>query len=155
RDGGEIRLAGCVAQARVVLSFGRPRAWIGFTSQQARDLAELLIKHSDCAKCGGYLPPHKPSRPVVCFGRRAADRPCRWGLGTPALWGTGGKDAPGMGDGGIGPARPHPCGGLIVSVADVLSGAQSWHLATADVLEFLGGIPSGVVHCVITSPPYY
>lgn len=52
-DEGEIRIAVGVEQGKVVISFGKPTAWIGFTYQQARDLAELLIKHSDRAQCGG------------------------------------------------------------------------------------------------------
>src|SRR5262249_15523244 len=40
-------------------------------------------------------------------------------------------------------------------VADVLSGAQSWHLATADALDFLRSLPDGCVHCCISSPPYH
>lgn len=46
-DEGEIRLAVGVRQGKVILTFGKPVAWIGFDSEQARDLADLLRKRAD------------------------------------------------------------------------------------------------------------
>lgn len=42
----------------------------------------------------------------------------------------------------------------MVDVADVLAGRASWAIHIGDVLEGLALIPEGVVHCVVTSPPY-
>ena len=42
-----------------------------------------------------------------------------------------------------------------MTIADVLAGRASWHVACADVREGLAMIPDGSVHVVCTSPPYW
>lgn len=43
-DEGEIRIAIGSTEGKVVMDFGKPVAWIGFTPEQARDASELLLK---------------------------------------------------------------------------------------------------------------
>lgn len=43
-DEGEIRIAIGSTEGKVVMDFGKPVAWIGFTPEQARDVSELLLK---------------------------------------------------------------------------------------------------------------
>lgn len=45
-DEGEIRLAVGVHEGKVVVNFGKPVAWIGFSPQQARELAESIRQAS-------------------------------------------------------------------------------------------------------------
>jgi hypothetical protein len=45
-DEGEIRLAVGVHEGNVVVNFGKPVAWIGFSPQQARELAESIRQAS-------------------------------------------------------------------------------------------------------------
>lgn len=47
-DEGEIRMgvAHDVKEQKVFINFGKPVAWLGLDPQQARELGELLIKHS-------------------------------------------------------------------------------------------------------------
>lgn len=42
-----------------------------------------------------------------------------------------------------------------MSVVDVLSGVQSWHIEQADALEGLRSLPDDCVQCCVTSPPYW
>jgi hypothetical protein len=42
-----------------------------------------------------------------------------------------------------------------MSVEEVLEGKRSWHIECSDALAALGRLPSGVVHCVVSSPPYF
>lgn len=46
RDEGEIKLAIGHAPGKVIISFGKEVAWIGFTPEQARDIARTLLEHS-------------------------------------------------------------------------------------------------------------
>ncbi len=41
-----------------------------------------------------------------------------------------------------------------MSVVDILNG-KPWHIEIGDSLEILRRLPSGVVQCCVTSPPYY
>lgn len=45
-DEGEIRLAVGHADGKVVLEFGKPIAWIGFSPDQALDLAQSIRAHA-------------------------------------------------------------------------------------------------------------
>lgn len=45
-DEGEIRLAVGHANGKVVVEFGKPIAWIGFTPEQALDLAQSIRAHA-------------------------------------------------------------------------------------------------------------
>lgn len=45
-DEGEIQIAVTVLQGKVVINFGKPIAFIGFTTEQADDIADLLRKHA-------------------------------------------------------------------------------------------------------------
>jgi hypothetical protein len=45
-DEGEIMVGVTSAEDRVILNFGKPVHWIGFTKEQAKQIAESLIKHS-------------------------------------------------------------------------------------------------------------
>ena len=47
KDEGEVRMVVASHDGVIVLDFGKPVAWIGFTSKEARGLAELLLKHAD------------------------------------------------------------------------------------------------------------
>lgn len=51
-DEGEIRIAIGNQNGKVVISFGGPVAWIGFTAAQAREIAETLIKHAEYVEHG-------------------------------------------------------------------------------------------------------
>lgn len=46
-DEGGIRIAVGSKNSAVVIDFGTPVAWIGFSPKEARDLAASLIKHAD------------------------------------------------------------------------------------------------------------
>ena len=46
QDEGEIKIAVTVTDGKVVLAFGKPVAWIGFSPRQARQIAELLRQRS-------------------------------------------------------------------------------------------------------------
>lgn len=47
-DEGEIQIAIAVDKAKqvVIIDFGKPTTWIGFTADQASDLADLILKKS-------------------------------------------------------------------------------------------------------------
>jgi hypothetical protein len=45
-DEGEIRIAIGMQGDKVVIDFGKPTAWIGFTKEQAKQIAEMLLKHA-------------------------------------------------------------------------------------------------------------
>jgi len=49
-DEGEIRLAVGTKGGKVVLDLGAPTAWVGFDPEQARDLAQLFVKHAEIAE---------------------------------------------------------------------------------------------------------
>lgn len=49
-DEGEIQIAVTHSQGKVVINFGSPVAFIGFTPEQADDIAYLILKHSVDAK---------------------------------------------------------------------------------------------------------
>lgn len=55
-DEGEIRVAIAADPKRqtVVIDFGKPVAWIGFTPDQAREIGELLIQKG--MECRGIKP---------------------------------------------------------------------------------------------------
>lgn len=40
-------------------------------------------------------------------------------------------------------------------INDVLNNVQPWHIEQGDVLEVLRKMPDEVIHCVVTSPPYW
>jgi len=42
-----------------------------------------------------------------------------------------------------------------MSVQSVLDNLATWHVEQGDCLDVLRGMPAGVVHCVVTSPPYW
>jgi hypothetical protein len=46
-DEGEIKIEITQVDGRVVMNFGKPITWIGFTLEQAVQIAESLIKHSN------------------------------------------------------------------------------------------------------------
>jgi hypothetical protein len=46
-DEGEIRLGVSNFKGKVVMNFGKSIAWIGFDAEQARKIAEILLKHAD------------------------------------------------------------------------------------------------------------
>jgi hypothetical protein len=49
-DEGELRMAVTHHEGKVVIDFGKPTAWIGFTPEQADDIADLLRKHAKSAR---------------------------------------------------------------------------------------------------------
>lgn len=49
-DEGEIRIAIGSTEGKVVMDFGKPIAWIGFTPEQARGIAELLLRQVEVIK---------------------------------------------------------------------------------------------------------
>jgi hypothetical protein len=49
-DEGEIRLAVTASARLVLINFGKPVAWFGLSPQEARELANILIKHSYVAE---------------------------------------------------------------------------------------------------------
>jgi len=56
RDEGEIRIAIGQRDGKIVIDFGQPTAWIGFTADQADDLANVLHKHATEARRGEARP---------------------------------------------------------------------------------------------------
>src|SRR6266545_5562617 len=40
-------------------------------------------------------------------------------------------------------------------IREVLRGRRSWYVVQGDALEVLTTLPSNLVHCVVTSPPYW
>ena len=46
-DEGEIRIAIGHTGGKVVIDFGKPTAWIGFTPAQARQIANDILKHAE------------------------------------------------------------------------------------------------------------
>jgi hypothetical protein len=46
-DEGEIQIAIGHKDGKVVVDFGKPTVWIGFTPAQARDIADLLMLRAD------------------------------------------------------------------------------------------------------------
>lgn len=46
-DEGGIKIAVGSKNGAVVIDFGTPVAWVGFSSQEARDIAASLVKHAD------------------------------------------------------------------------------------------------------------
>lgn len=51
-DEGELKLAIGRKDGKVVLVFGKPVAWIGFTAEQAREIAQMLVEHATAADGG-------------------------------------------------------------------------------------------------------
>jgi len=49
QDAGAVALTLGVEEGRVVIRFPKPVAWIGFTGDQAMEIAQLLIKHARTA----------------------------------------------------------------------------------------------------------
>lgn len=49
-DEGEISIAATVQNGEVVLNFGKPIAWIGFTPEQAEQIGYMLIQKAGEAK---------------------------------------------------------------------------------------------------------
>lgn len=52
-DEGEIKLAIGHKGGKVVIDFGTQVVWIGFTPNQAEEIAQTLLKHADAARTGG------------------------------------------------------------------------------------------------------
>lgn len=52
-DEGEIKLAIGHKEGKVVIDFGSQVTWIGFTPNQAEEIAALILKHADAARIGG------------------------------------------------------------------------------------------------------
>ena len=46
-DEGEIRIAIAEVDGKIVINFGKPTTWIGFTKQQAREIANELIERAN------------------------------------------------------------------------------------------------------------
>lgn len=46
QDEGEIQLSMATVDDKIVLNFGKPVAWIGFTAEQAYNLGRLFIKRA-------------------------------------------------------------------------------------------------------------
>jgi len=46
QDEGEIQLSLATVDDKVILNFGKPIAWIGFTGEQAYNLGKLMIKRA-------------------------------------------------------------------------------------------------------------
>jgi hypothetical protein len=46
-DQGQIRIAIGQQNGKVVMSFGRPIAWIGFTKEEAKEIGTALIKSAE------------------------------------------------------------------------------------------------------------
>ncbi len=42
-----------------------------------------------------------------------------------------------------------------MSIPDVLANLRSWHVEVGHVLDVLARIPDGVIHCSVSSPPYW
>lgn len=51
-DEGEIRIAVGHQNGKVVIDFGKPIAWIGFSAGQARELAGAIIQHAEQVEKG-------------------------------------------------------------------------------------------------------
>ena len=51
-DEGEIRIAVGESKGKVVITFGKPTAWIGFSPEQAISIASSLLDHAEYAKKG-------------------------------------------------------------------------------------------------------
>jgi hypothetical protein len=48
-DEGEIQIAITDYNGKVVMDFGKPITWIGFTPDQAGEIADNLLRHADNA----------------------------------------------------------------------------------------------------------
>jgi hypothetical protein len=46
-DEGELRFGVTSARGKVIINFGKPVAYIGMTKEQARELAETILKHAE------------------------------------------------------------------------------------------------------------
>ena len=55
-DEGEIKILVGVRDGKVVIDFGKPTAWIGFTPELARSLAESLIDKAETLEKGAVKP---------------------------------------------------------------------------------------------------
>lgn len=53
QDEGELVFAITNTMGKVVLNFGKPVAWVGFRPRDARQLAELLLRHAAHAEIIG------------------------------------------------------------------------------------------------------
>ena len=49
-DEGEIKIAIGTSKGKVVIDFGNPTSWIGFTAEQAEQIAQILLEKSRVAK---------------------------------------------------------------------------------------------------------
>jgi hypothetical protein len=52
-DEGELRLGITHVDGKVVLDFGKPVAWIGFTAEQAEQIADTLREHAASVRTNG------------------------------------------------------------------------------------------------------
>lgn len=48
-DAGAVAMSVCVESEKVILRFAKPVAWVGFTGDEAIELAQVLIKHARAA----------------------------------------------------------------------------------------------------------
>lgn len=46
-DEGEIKIAIVIKDSKIIMDFGKPVAWFGFTKRQAKDLGQFLINKSN------------------------------------------------------------------------------------------------------------
>lgn len=54
QDEGELRLAVAHADGVVIIDFGKPVSWLGFAPHEARQFADLVLKHaSECEGANG------------------------------------------------------------------------------------------------------
>jgi hypothetical protein len=52
-DEGELQFGITNSNGQVIINFGKPVAWLAFGPQQARELADAIIKHADQARVIG------------------------------------------------------------------------------------------------------
>lgn len=70
-DEGGIKFAVGSKNGAVVIDFGTPVAWVGFSPKEARDIAASLVKHADhlegkpTAPPPPAIPPPPPSPPTL------------------------------------------------------------------------------------------
>lgn len=53
-DEGEIAIGFTHTNGKIVVDFGKPVAWIGFTAEQADEIADTLRQHAAAVRAEGY-----------------------------------------------------------------------------------------------------
>lgn len=51
-DEGEIKIAVGHDKGKVIIDFGAKVTWLGFTPDQAEDIADALLKHANAVRAG-------------------------------------------------------------------------------------------------------